>query len=78
MKETTDYLKNIVDILHFARKRNKKIGARLKHFYGSKEQIKVQLTGKGWVMVDTALALKGPVEASKEEIQKVVDSFQIK
>jgi hypothetical protein len=78
MKETTDYLKNIVDILHSARKRNKRIGARLKHFYGSKEQIKVQLTGKGWVMIDTALAEKGAAAASKEEVQKVVDSFQIK
>ena len=49
MSETLDYLENIVDILHAARQRDKKIGARLKHFYVSMEQIKVQLTGNGWV-----------------------------
>jgi len=77
MKETTDYLDNIVDILHAARKKNKKIGARLKHFYGSKEQIKVQLTGKGSIMIDTAAAEKGVSGLSKDEIQKVVDSFKL-
>jgi hypothetical protein len=77
MKETTDFLENIVDILHAARKRNKKIGARLKHFYGSMEQIKVQLTGKGSIMIDTVLAEKGITGISKEELHKVVDSFKI-
>jgi hypothetical protein len=78
MKETTDYLGNILDILHAARKKNKKIGARLKHFYGSKEHMKVSLTGKGWVTVQTAFAVKGVKEMSKEEIMEVVESFEIK
>ncbi len=78
MKETIDYLENIVDILHVARKKNKKIGARLKHFYGSKEQIKVQLTGKGWVMIDVIIAQNGVRELNKDAIQKVVDSFEVK
>jgi hypothetical protein len=78
MKETTDFLQHILDILHAARKRNKKIGARLKHFYASKELIKVQLTGKGWVGIDTALAQKGVAGSAKEEIQRVADSFEIK
>lgn len=54
------------------------IGARLKHFYGSKEQIKVQLTGKGWVLIDTIVAENGVRELTKEAIQRVVDSFEIK
>jgi hypothetical protein len=78
MKETTDFLQHILDILHAARKKNKKIGARLKHFYGSKEKMKVQLTGKGWVTIDTAFAQKGVSEMSKEEIMAVVESFEIK
>jgi hypothetical protein len=77
MKETTDFLKNIVDILHLARKKNKKIGARIKHFYGSKEKIKVQLTGKGWVIIDTLWAEKGAAEMSKEEILAVAESYRL-
>jgi hypothetical protein len=77
MKETTDYLQNIVEILHICRKKNKKIGARLKHWYGSKEQIKIQLTGKGWVMMDTVTAEGGVSKLSPESIQKVVDSFKM-
>jgi hypothetical protein len=76
MKETKDHLENIVDILQAARKKNKKIGARLKHFYGSKEQIKVQLTGKGWVMIDVIVAQNGVKELNKEAVQRVVDSFK--
>ena len=78
MKETTDHLHNIVSILHIARKKNKRIGARLKHFYASKEQIKVQLTGKGWIIIDTICAANGISEISKEAIQRIVDSFEIK
>jgi hypothetical protein len=78
MKPTTDYLQNIVDILHACRKKDKRIGARLKHWYGSKEQIKVQLTGKGWVMIDTLVAENGVSELRKEAIQKILDSFEIK
>jgi hypothetical protein len=77
MKETTDHLENIVDILHASRKKNKKIGARLKHFYGSKEKIKVQLTGKGWVIIDTVWAEKGVSGMTPEEIMAVVDSFKL-
>ncbi len=77
MKETTDHLENIVDILHAARKMNKKIGARLKHYYGSKEQIKVQLTGRGWVIIDVLLAENGVSEISNQGIQKVLDSFNV-
>ena len=77
MKETTDHLENIVDILHAARKKNKKIGSRLKHFYGSAEQIKVHLTGKGSIMIDTVLAENGVSEISKEGLQKVLDSFKV-
>jgi hypothetical protein len=78
MKETTDYLENVVDILHAARKKNKKIGARLKHFYGSKEKIKVQLTGKGWVVIETVWAEKGLSAMSKEDLLSVVVSFEQK
>jgi hypothetical protein len=78
MKETTDHMENIVAILHVCRKKNKKIGARLKHFYGSKEQIKVQLTGKGWVIIDVIIAVNGVSELSKEAIQNVLDSFEVK
>ena len=78
MKPTTDYLQNIVDILHACRKKDKRVGARLKHWYGSKEQIKVQLTGKGWVMIDTLVAENGVSELRKEAIQKILDSFEIK
>jgi hypothetical protein len=78
MKPTTDYLQNIVDILHACRKKDKRVGARLKHWYASKEQIKVQLKGKGWVMIDTVVAENGVSELRKEAIQKILDSFEIK
>jgi hypothetical protein len=78
MKETIDHLHNIVSILHLARKKNKRIGARLKHFYASKEQIKVQLTGRGWVIIDTICAVNGVSEISKEAIQRILDSFEVK
>ncbi len=78
MKETTEHLQNILDILHVARKKNKKIGARLKHFIANKETWKVQLTGKGWVSIDAPFVLKGAKEMTKEEILKVADSWEMK
>jgi hypothetical protein len=78
MKETTDYLENIVGIVHAARKKNKKIGARLRHFYASKDRIKIQLTGKGWVSIETAWAVNGITGMSQEDLKKVVDSFELK
>lgn len=78
MKKTTDYLENIVDIILAARKKNKQIGARLKHFYVSKDSILVQLTGKGWIRIDTLVAENGVSELKADAIQRVVDSFEVK
>jgi hypothetical protein len=78
MKETTDHLENIVDIILAARKKNTQIGARLKHFYSSPDSILVQLTGKGWVKIDTLVAENGVSELKADAIQKVVDSFEMK
>jgi hypothetical protein len=78
MKETTDYLDNIVDIVHAARKKNKKIGARLKHFYLNKEKIRVQLTGKGYLTIEVSHAKDGLGLLSKEAIQLIADTFEVK
>jgi hypothetical protein len=78
LNETSDYLENIVDILHAARKKDKKIGARLRHFYTSEQQIKVQLTGNGWIMIDTLVAENGISELNKPVLQRVIDSFELK
>jgi hypothetical protein len=78
MKETTDHLNNIVDIIHDARKKNRKIGARLKHFYANKETIRVLLTGKGILRIDIVHCVNGVKAMNPEQIQAVADTFEIK
>jgi hypothetical protein len=78
MKETTEYLENLTDIVLAARKKNSKIGARLKHFYSSEDKIVIQLTGKGWLTVDTLVAENGVSELNSEVLRKIVDSFEVK
>jgi hypothetical protein len=78
MKETTDHLDNIVLIIHACRKRNKQIGARLKHHYLNKEIIRVQLTGNGILHIPVLIAQNGISQLSKETIQKIADSFEVK
>jgi hypothetical protein len=78
MKETTDYLDNIVGIVHAARKKNKKIGARLKHFYLNKEKIRVELTGRGYLTIDVAYAKDGAAQLSKEIILTISETFEVK
>ena len=78
MKETTDHLNNIIDIIHAARKKNRKIGARLKHFYANKETIRVLLTGKGILRIDILHCVNGVKTMSPEQIQAVADTFEIK
>jgi hypothetical protein len=67
MKDTTDHLDNIVDIIHACRKKNKKIGARLKHRYVNKENIMVNLTGGGTIHIpipfaERSLQSRGPLK----------------
>jgi predicted nucleotidyltransferase len=76
MKETTDYLENIMDIVLACRKRNKKIGARLKHFHLNKETMLVKLTGNGSLKIPVLIAENGVSQMTKESIQRIADSFE--
>jgi hypothetical protein len=60
-----------------ARKFNASIGARLKHYYVSPEMIRVQLSGKGWVNIETFSAEKALCDLSPEALQRVVNSFEV-
>jgi hypothetical protein len=76
MQETTDYLDNIVDLIHAARKIDKRIGARLKHFYANKDTIKVQLSGNGYLTIGLIYAQNGVSQITKEAIQSISDTFE--
>jgi hypothetical protein len=78
MKETTDHLENIMDILLACRKRNKKIGARLKHFYLNKETVLVKLTGNGSLKIPILIAENGVSQMTKEAVLGIADSFEAK
>jgi hypothetical protein len=76
MRETSDYLENIVNLLYVIRKKNQNIGARLKHFYISETRIMVRLTGNGWITLELALAVNGVQEITDADIQKVLHTFE--
>jgi hypothetical protein len=71
MKETTDHIDNIIDIVHACRKINPKIGARLKHFYLNPEMILVQLSGNAQLSVPSLIAENGVSQLTKEGINKI-------
>ena len=77
MKETTDYIDNIMDIVLACRTKNKMIGARLKHFYSDKETIVVKLTGNAQITLPVLIAENGVSQMTKEAIQRIADSFQL-
>src|ERR1035437_15296 len=78
MKETTDHLDNIMDIVLACRKKNEKIGARLKHFYADEETIIVKLTGNAQIIIPLLIAENGVSQMTNEAIQKIVDTFDVK
>lgn len=78
MKETADHLDNIMDIVLACRKKNEKIGARLKHFYTDEETIIVKLTGNAQITIPLLIAENGISQLSIETIQKIVDTFDVK
>ncbi|MDQ3190292.1 MAG: hypothetical protein M3Q58_01725 [Bacteroidota bacterium] len=77
MKETTDYLDNIMDIVLACRKINGKVGARLKHYYEDDKTIIVKLSGNAQITVPLIIAENGVSQLTKEAIQKIVETFEI-
>lgn len=77
MKETTDYTDNIMDIILACRSKNKKIGARLKHYYSGKETILVKLTGNAQITIPVLIAENGVSQMTKEALQRITDTYQL-
>jgi hypothetical protein len=78
MKETTDHLENIMDIILACRKLNVKIGARLKHFYLDNDTILVKLTGNVQLSIPTLIAANGVSQLTNEAIQRILNTFEVK
>ena len=78
MKETADHLDNIMDIVLACRKKNEKIGARLKHFYTDEETVIVKLTGNAQITIPLLIAENSVSQLSKEAIQYIVETFELK
>jgi len=78
MKETTDYLENIMDIVHTCRKRNDKIGARQKHFYVNKDTIRIHLSGNAQLTLSVLIAENGVSQMTKEAIKGIVETFEVR
>jgi hypothetical protein len=76
MKETTQYLENIIEIIHLCRKKNKKIGARLSHKVVNKEHIMVKLTGGGNLHIPILLAENGVSQLTTEAVIAIVATFK--
>ena len=78
MKETSDHLDNIMDIVLASRKINNKIGARLKHYYADNKTIIVKLSGNAQITVPLIIAENGVSQMTVEAIKKIVGTFEIK
>lgn len=78
MTETSDHLDNIVDIILVCRKKNRKIGTRLKHFYLDKTTMQVKLTGNGVLNIPVLIAENGVAQISPAAIQGILNSFEVK
>ena len=78
MKETTDYTENIMDIIHTCRKKNDKIGARQKHFYLDKDNIRIHLSGNAQLTIPIIIAENGANQLTKGAIQAIVNTFEQK
>jgi hypothetical protein len=78
VKETSDHIDNIQDLILACRKKNKKIGVRLKHYYLNKTTIQVLLTGNGVLRIPVLIAENGVSQINTEGIQGIINSFEIK
>jgi hypothetical protein len=74
MKETTDHLDNIVDIIFACRKLNSRIGARLRHYY-SGGAIVVHPTGRMQIAIPLILAENGISELNKKAIEDILNTL---
>ena len=75
MKETTEYLTNVVGIVNAAREFNPRIGNRIRHYYNEQGKIVVFLTNNAKITIGLSYAQDGAHTMSKEELKKVAESY---
>ncbi len=78
MKETTDYTDNIMDIVLSCRKLNAKIGARQRHFYSDKNNIRVQLSGNAELTIPVLIAENGASQITNEALNSILSTYHFK
>jgi hypothetical protein len=77
MKTTHDYLDNIVDLVHACRKVNKKIGARLQHFYLNENTIRIKLTGNAFLTIPVMIVEHGVSQVDSEALKGIIDTYEV-
>ena len=77
MKTTHDYLDNVVDLVHACRKINKKIGARLQHFYINENTIRIKLTGNAFLTIPVFIVEHGVSQVDKEALKGIIETYEV-